>query len=179
MRLCGVNVSFSHFSLQPKADGLICAIWNKLKTERRELSTNYIQALCRVYTGICRQKNDWEKARVLAYSILTEGQPSFYPQYSHTVMPLFDFLPSNCQMLLIRHLCAGIKAHISPILLCFFPASDFPDAAKMILFVVTAWPSLLSHRSSLCQAIHAVTKLKAEEKLLSSLSAFLEWEKVN
>lgn len=176
---CRINVSFSFCSLQPKADGFICAIWNKLKTERKELSTNYIQALCRVYTGICRQKNDWEKARVLAYSILTEGQPSLNPQCSHTVMPLFDFLPSNPQLLLIRHLCAGIKAHISHFLKCFFLATDFPDAARLILFVATTWPSLLSHCSSLCQAVHAVTKLKAEENLLSCLSAFLGWEKVN
>ncbi|KAJ8291106.1 hypothetical protein GJAV_G00021470 [Gymnothorax javanicus] len=108
------------------ADEFLSAIQTKMKTEKNALSGVFMQALCRVYAGICRQKEDWEKVHLFAYCLLKE---------------------------------------------------DFPDSAKLVLFIVTTWYNVLAQTGVLCRAIHAVLRLKAREDVLLCLTEYLDWEK--
>ncbi|XP_056331192.1 little elongation complex subunit 1 [Danio aesculapii] len=111
---------------QSSAEKLMFAILTKLKTERSVLSCEHVQALCRVYTGICRQIGDYQKAHAFAYNVLKE---------------------------------------------------DYPDASKLILFMITTWPNVFFYETFLCKAIHTVAKLKSEEGVLDGLTKYLHWEK--
>ncbi|XP_049679667.1 little elongation complex subunit 1 isoform X5 [Accipiter gentilis] len=54
------------------AESFLHVILNKLKAQKNATNYNFNQALCRVYTGICRQLGDLERARVFCYSLLKE-----------------------------------------------------------------------------------------------------------
>lgn len=113
-------------SNQWSADELMSVILTKLKAQRTVWKQEFLQSVFRVYTGLCRQRGDVQKAHALAYSLLKE---------------------------------------------------NYSEASKMILFVVATWPGILSYESSLCKAIHIVSKLKAEGEISDYLSAYLHWDK--
>ncbi|XP_065609062.1 little elongation complex subunit 1 isoform X2 [Cyrtonyx montezumae] len=57
------------------AEPLLHVILNNLKAQKTVSSYSFSQALCRVYTGICRQLGDLERARLFCYSLLKEDFP--------------------------------------------------------------------------------------------------------
>ncbi|NXS96692.1 ICE1 protein, partial [Jacana jacana] len=57
------------------AESLLHVILNKLKAQKDAINYNFSQALCRVYTGVCRQLGDLERARLFCYSLLKEDFP--------------------------------------------------------------------------------------------------------
>ncbi|XP_066539749.1 little elongation complex subunit 1 [Hoplias malabaricus] len=113
-------------SNQCSAEEFMSAILTIMKEQRDVLKQEFLQSFCRVYTGLCRQRGDAQKAHAFAYSILKE---------------------------------------------------NYPEAPKLILFMVTTWPSILSYENALCRAIHTVSKLKAEGEILDFLSKYLHWDK--
>ncbi|XP_046703353.1 little elongation complex subunit 1-like [Silurus meridionalis] len=53
---------------------------------------------------------------------------------------------------------------------------EFLEAPKVIMVMITAWPSILSHESVLCRSIHVVSNLKAKGKIFYLLSNYLHWD---
>ncbi|XP_036446502.1 little elongation complex subunit 1 isoform X2 [Colossoma macropomum] len=114
-------------SNQSPAEEFMAAILSKMKGQREVLKQEFLQSICRVYVGLCRQRGDIQKAHALAYGILKE---------------------------------------------------NFPEAPKLVLFMVTTWPSMLSYDNCLCKAIHTVSKLKAEGEILDYLTVYLHWDEM-
>uniref|UniRef100_A0A8D0HAQ4 Little elongation complex subunit 1 C-terminal domain-containing protein n=1 Tax=Sphenodon punctatus TaxID=8508 RepID=A0A8D0HAQ4_SPHPU len=94
------------------AEPMLHAILNKLKTQKMSLDHNYIQALCRVYVGICRQLGDLEKARLFCYSLLKEDFPEcdklmlFLTNVWYDIIS-FEGVINKAMLLVIRHRAKG------------------------------------------------------------------------
>ncbi|KAI5107463.1 little elongation complex subunit 1 [Silurus meridionalis] len=57
-----------------------------------------------------------------------------------------------------------------------FLKENFSQAPKLIMVMVTAWPSVFSCNSPLCRAVHIVCKMKAYGKIYYLLSKYLHWD---
>ncbi|KAM6339204.1 little elongation complex subunit 1 isoform 2-T2 [Podargus strigoides] len=57
------------------AESLLHVILSRLKAQKNAANSNLNQSLCRVYTGVCRQLGDLERARLFCYSLLKEDFP--------------------------------------------------------------------------------------------------------
>ncbi|KAM9315519.1 uncharacterized protein PAF06_006483 [Gastrophryne carolinensis] len=110
------------------ADHFLHVVLKKIRAGKASMPSSCLQALCRVYVGLCRQLGDIERARILCYSILKE---------------------------------------------------DFPDADKLLLFIVSSWNDILSTHGVLSKAIQVILRTLAKEEVGYCLSAYLGWEKAN
>ncbi|KAI5107410.1 little elongation complex subunit 1 [Silurus meridionalis] len=85
-----------------------------------------------------------------------------------------DLLQSFCRVYV--GMCKQRRDHHKAHALAYrFLKEEFPDSTKLIMAMVTAWPSLFSIDSPLCRAIHIVSKLKARGNILDLLSKYLHW----
>ncbi|XP_053323814.1 little elongation complex subunit 1 [Spea bombifrons] len=69
-----VVYEFSH-TKKDLSGHFLNTILKTMKAGKTSLDGKYLQALCRVYVGLCRQLGDLERARVLCYNIIKEGFP--------------------------------------------------------------------------------------------------------
>ncbi|XP_046703509.1 little elongation complex subunit 1-like isoform X3 [Silurus meridionalis] len=155
------------------AETFLSVILKKIKVERGFMGHDLLQSLCRVYVGVCQQRGDSHKAHALAYRLLKEGDLlcMAHCRSFHRFWIGLSFFTED------RSFCPAEEKQLQSIVLPPpYHHVDFLKAPKVIMGMVTAWPSFLSHESSLCRAIHIVSNLKAKGKIFHLLTKYLHWD---
>ncbi|KAF7709829.1 little elongation complex subunit 1-like isoform X1 [Silurus meridionalis] len=171
-------VCCANTTIRPRAQ-ISSALETLQKSCSDVLPTNRIDALCK---GACELPvlTDEENSVISEFCVNKSSAEMFLSLILDLIKAekestVHDLLQSYCRVYvgLCQQRADSHKAHALAYRLL---KEDFPEAPKLIMVMVTAWPCIFSHDSALCRAIHIVSKMKADGNILDLLSKYMYWD---
>ncbi|KAI5107414.1 little elongation complex subunit 1 [Silurus meridionalis] len=171
-------VCCANTTIRPRAQ-ISSALETLQKSCSDVLPTNRIDTLCK---GACELPvlTDEENSVISEFCVNKSSAEMFLSLILDLIKAekestVHDLLQSYCRVYvgLCQQRADSHKAHALAYRLL---KEDFPEAPKLIMVMVTAWPCIFSHDSALCRAIHIVSKMKADGNILDLLSKYMYWD---